>query len=718
MARSDTFTAGCSAVGGFSYARYFTLYVILTDRDGNPATNRSLVDFNVYCQSSGSGSINARHRLYFNINGVTSRDETVQVNAGSPYAYIQIASGTIEVDHNAGGTIPFTALIQAQSYGLSSSISGNFTLENIPRYTSITSFAVDNLPGEDGLTKMRYIWTASDPVDYAWYSLDGGGTYYGLASNNIITGLNPGTTYDFRLRVRRTDSQLTTDTGTIRKATINNASLTAPLANFSVNSNASLTCQVTNPSGADMKYYLELPVGTRRYSSEATKNTEYTFSDDELFDLLQYVTTSNTSPIKVGVATLIDGVEKYFSERTGTFNVVESNPTFSNFIYKDVDANIVNNLTGNDQTVIKGYSDVQGIVTVANKATAINGATMSKYRLSIGEKTQEVNYSDTETVSATIENADNNVITMYAIDSRGNSTAKQTTATNYIDYQPIAIKTMNVARVNRVQTNTVLSFTGSIWSGNFGIKTNSVINCYYRYRKTTDVSQTWSENINITPEKDGTDISFNAEIVGDLGATGFDIDESYEIQLFIKDELSDNYSNPSSFILGPGIPAMAIYKNNVAIGRRYDTELGGNLQLYGTIYKDGHLFDGDVYSTDEIPIGVWIDGKKIYRKVFVGNMPSITGEWENLFKLNADSDTIVNLYGNIKNTKTDLRVIPIPNYEDTSYYVALSYLGEADYVQVFVKGWTFNAYGMVYTIIVEYTKKDIEAENIDESESI
>ena len=99
-------------------------------------------------------------------------------------------------------------------------------------------------------------------------------------------------------------------------------------------------------------------------------------------------------------------------------------------------------------------------------------------------------------------------------------------------------------------------------------------------------------------------------------------------------------------------------------------------------------------------------------------MTSITGEWENLFKLNADSDTIVKLYGNIKNTKTDLRVIPIPNYEDTSYYVALSYLGETDYVQVFVKGWTFNTYGMVYTIIVEYTKKDIEAENIDESESI
>lgn len=596
MARSETFSAQCSSVGGFSYAQYFRLYVVLTDRDGNPVTNKSLVDFNVYCQSSGSGSINARHRLYFNINGTTNKDEIVQVDVSSPYAYIQIASGTIEVDHNGIDKIPFSASIQGQTYGVSASVSGNFTLENIPRYTSITYFSVENLTGEDGLTKMKYNWSASDPVDFTWYSINGGGTYYQLPSNNIIIGLNPGTTYDFRLRVRRTDSQLTTDSGTIRKATINNASLTAPLDNFSVNSNSSLTCQVTNPSGADMKYYLELPIGTRRYASISTKNTEYIFSDDELFDLLQYVTTSNTSPIKVGVATLINGEEKYFSERIGTFNVVDSNPTFNNFTYKDVDANIVNNLTGNDQTVIKGYSDIQGIVTVANKASAINGATMSKYRLSIGEKTQEVNYSDTETISATIENADNNVITMYAIDSRGNSTAKQITASNYINYQPIAIKTISVTRVNRVETNTVLSFTGSIWNGNFGIKNNSIISCYYRYRKTTDVSQTWSENIDIVPEKDGTDFSFNAEIVGDLGATGFDVHESYEIQVFIKDELSNNYSNPASFILGPGTPAIAIYKSNVSIGQEYDVEDESQFQVAGDANFKGNIkgpvFDG------------------------------------------------------------------------------------------------------------------------------
>ena len=44
MARSETFTAQCNKVGGFSYAQNFTLYVVLTDRDGNPGTNKSFVD--------------------------------------------------------------------------------------------------------------------------------------------------------------------------------------------------------------------------------------------------------------------------------------------------------------------------------------------------------------------------------------------------------------------------------------------------------------------------------------------------------------------------------------------------------------------------------------------------------------------------------------------------------------------------------------------------
>lgn len=55
MAKTDTFTSGCSSVGGFGYADRFILYVVLTDRDGNSSSNQSIVDYNVYLENTSDG---------------------------------------------------------------------------------------------------------------------------------------------------------------------------------------------------------------------------------------------------------------------------------------------------------------------------------------------------------------------------------------------------------------------------------------------------------------------------------------------------------------------------------------------------------------------------------------------------------------------------------------------------------------------------------------
>ena len=608
MAREETFSAQCSKVGNFSYYSGFYLYVVLKDRDGNSATNKSYVDYKVYCQGGKSGSLDSTHYLYFNIDGQTKRDANVKWTQNSPNISITIAEGSIEVDHTNRTTIPFSAKIQASSYGVAASISGNFTLEYIPRFTTITSFSVSNISGEDGLTKVKYNWSASDPCDWAWYSLDNGANWKNLDNSRIITGLQPGTSYKFKLRVRRTDSQLTTDSSTVTKSTYAKATITEPTANFSLTNNDSLTVKCTNPSGANMLYFLDFPDGTRRYASNSTLETSYVWNNEEIFDLLQYVTTSNSLPIKVGVATLVGGIEKYYSQIVGTYYVVDSNPIFSNFTYKDVDTNIVNNLTGNDQTIIKGYSDVQALIANVNKAVGVNHATISRYRLSIGEGVNEADYSETEDVSITIENATSNIFTVYAIDSRENSTPKQITALNFIDYQPITVKTISAIRTGSVQAETTLKLTGSIWDGSFGKKNNAITNCYYKYKKITE--NNWSENIKIVPTQDGGDFYFNAIISGDLGAEGFDIDETFEIQVFVTDELSNNELNPASFILGPGTPAIAIYKNKVAIGDRYDTDLGGSLQISGEAYKNGKpieivpetLYNNSTGTTGTVPL--------------------------------------------------------------------------------------------------------------------
>ena len=54
------------------------------------------------------------------------------------------------------------------------------------------------------------------------------------------------------------------------------------------------------------------------------------------------------------------------------------------------------------------------------------------------------------------------------------------------------------------------------------------------------------------------------------------------------------------------------------------------------------------YSEYEEEIGTWIDGKPIYRKVFIGNMTNTVDQWVNLQKCNLDHpQDIIKIEGTI-----------------------------------------------------------------------
>lgn len=711
MAKTETFTSGCSSVGGFGYADRFTLYVVLTDRDGNPSSNQSIVDYNVYLENtSGGGTFQSRTRLYFAINGSVVRDETATFE-GPRNGRLQIASGSITVGHNNDGNqaISFHALVNSVNLGVSSSIQNNFSLETIPRYAEINSFSVQSVT-LNSVTLQYSVSRTANIYCRVDGQLWGNPRVYNTTSGTFtVEGLSPGNLHSFVILARATDSGLDRISGEIYANTPDIARIQSA-NNFNIGDDASMTFS-SPPSGCILRAYLERITGKNGTRIEdiaqvrTIEGTNYKFEYDNE-TLYSKIPNSNSGWCRYCLVTVYNGSE-YGSYADREFYVTNSNPIFSNFTYADSNETIVNELTGNNQTIIKGNSNVTAIVSVANKAIPQNKATMDIYRFSIGEDIKETNYSETEDVLVTIEKAKSNVFTMYAIDSRKNSTLKQITAEKYINYEPITLNTMTVTRTNNVGSETRLFFSGNIWSGNFGLVDNEITECYYEYKKTIDVD--WEKGVtDIKPTQDGNAFSFNGIIAGDLGAIGFDIEESYNIRVFVKDKLSDNYHNPLSFILGPGIPAMAIYKNKVSIGGKYDTELGGTLQITGDIYKDGYLWNRDVYSLDEVPVGTWIDGKTIYRKVFLGNIPNETNEWTNLFQLNDDIDQFVNLRGIMINTKTDGRIFPIPNYESTSYYIALSYLSQTRYVQVMLNGWTYSAFGFIYRIIIDYTKKNTE----------
>ena len=259
-----------------------------------------------------------------------------------------------------------------------------------------------------------------------------------------------------------------------------------------------------------------------------------------------------------------------------TLNVVNSNPQFTNFTYEDTNPKTLG-LTGNNQTIIKNYSNVKGVVSIANKANAINGATMKKYRFVIGEKQKEFNYSESEDVSATIEQVQNNVFVMYAIDSRNNSTMKQINAETYLDYFKPKILNFSLERtLGGVGEYVVLNVNGEFWNNSFGTETNGIVVTYKIKR--TDSEEWIVGKSDIIPQINENNFNFSGEVAGDLENNGFDIESSYNIEITITDKLD---SAKDTEIIGSGTPNMAMHANGTAFGGIYDEFMGGILQVAG-----------------------------------------------------------------------------------------------------------------------------------------
>ena len=588
---------------------------MLTDRDGNSGTNQSYVDYNVYCQSSGSGSISANHTLYFSLGGNVYRNENVYVNVSSPNAYISIASGTMTATHNTDGTLSlnFSASISATGgYGVSASTSGTFTLETIPRYANLTSLSVQSRTINS--VTLKY---TTDKSASLFCSIDGGGSWLNsgnpfkenttsgtftiyYSDKGSTTRLTPNKSYTFTVLCRASDSGLDTSKN-ISTTTYDIARITsAP----DINIGNSHTVTWSNPSGTSTSLKLcktdgtsLIDYGTVTGTSKTvtpTANTIYALTPNSNTITLRYIitTTANSS--------------SYTAYKDCVFTVTNSNPIFSYFEYEDVNSTTTV-LTGNNQILVKGYSNVKGIISTSNKATAQNSATMKSYKLLVGDKSSTVNYSDSEEVSTIVNAVNTNTIDMYATDSRGNSTKVSKTAT-IKNYSNIKIISVTATRENNVGQTVILKFEAEFWNDSFGSVANTISNCTYKYKETSSSDYITGET-ELTYTINENKISGNISIKGDLGASGFDVSNSYNIQLIVSDKLS---SASDEIIIGSGEPAIAIYKNNVAIGQKYDTSTGEKLQVKGNAKINGDVDVNGNLTVDGINGNIKMNNGQVY----------------------------------------------------------------------------------------------------------
>jgi Siphovirus protein of unknown function (DUF859) len=334
------------------------------------------------------------------------------------------------------------------------------------------------------------------------------------------------------------------------------------------------------------------------YTIEPTSGEEDTFYSEipNATSCAMYVRIKTYSDS--GYTTQI-GVDK---DKTGTMYIdtVANKPTFTTFAMSNVDKNVVvtdkyanelvtsstATLLGSSDKLIKGYSKARATIAVANKAVALNSATMSSYTFTNGSKTNSGAFSSGSDVTIDIDNVNQVIGYVTAIDSRNLFTTASDSVGYLANYFNVNIWGLTLARTNGIEDETTLSFEGLFFKEYFGGGTDGVLNaitCHYRYKETTESwgVQSWNS---ITASSDGSgNITFSSAVNGDLGASGFDPDKSFNIEVRIFDKLSQVIIDG---VLPVGTPVLHLTKSGLAVGGVFDADLNA-LQVTGGIALDG-----------------------------------------------------------------------------------------------------------------------------------
>ena len=531
------FTQSGGSSGG-TYAKYYTGKLSVWENSYDIASNSSNVGYRLQLISGNSGRFGDLKASYsVTIDGVCRNSGSGSYSLGHN-GTITLCEGNFTVWHNDDGkkSVWCSAVIDFQSHSASPGDfypSGNLNLSTIPRYTTVY-----NSLRSKTINTLDINWSTTNSVDWIQYSLNGGGWTDTQSANAAdwksghypISGLNPNTNYTIKTRCRRRDSQLWSEAGTFNVTTYDIAKLTST-PNVNIGSAHNITW--TNPSGASTSLKLCKTDNSTiiDYGAVTGTSKSITPTASKIYPLTP---NSNTYKARYIITTTANG-KSYTNSKDFTFTVTNSNPTFSNFTYQDTNTTITA-LTGNNQILVNGYSNVKATVSTANKATAKNSATMKTYKLAVGNKNVSANYNASANVNLSINSINNNVLDLYAIDSRGNSTKVRKTAT-IKNYSNIKIKTLSVTRQNNVGTVTTLKFEGEFWNASFGSVTNAITNCKYKYKTTS--SSTWVDGkTTLTYTISGNKITGSLNVQGDKGTDGFSADNSYNIQLILSDKLS------------------------------------------------------------------------------------------------------------------------------------------------------------------------------------
>lgn len=378
-----------------------------------------------------------------------------------------IASGKKKIYHTNNGTRTFSASVEAGIYEVAVNCtgSGSWELPTIPRYAKITSFSV----AQRDEASVLYNFTVDSECDYAWYSTNNGVTWNALPNTNIVSGLSANTSYNFKLRLRRKDSQLTTDSSTYSQSTYNYPHcINSP--DFTIGD--ALTLELYNPLNREVTIQgYAKSNGAEIFNGKIAGNKITGFNDSNSVNI-QYSSIPNAQSGAYKV--VVSWNNKAMTRDAGNVYKIRGNeiPTINAFDYIDSNNTVVA-ITGDNTQIVQNKSTLQARF---HPATANYGASgITSYILECNGITKG-GYEAGAYELGTIDSARNVELKLTAYDSRGLSASKTITV-KMVAYEPPKA-TVELQRLNNYEDETYLTVDGSVSS----VLEKNTMTIQYRYK--------------------------------------------------------------------------------------------------------------------------------------------------------------------------------------------------------------------------------------------
>lgn len=331
------------------------------------------------------------------------------------------------------------------------------------------------------------------------------------------------------------------------------------------------------------------------------------FDTNKIAEEIYKITTSKKAYSgQIKVDTLFNG--NLTGSKTCHYNahLVGVEPTFTEFTCFDTN-NVTKAVTGNDQVFIQGQSRLGVKIAKENKAEAKKYASMSKYLASAFGVSSTKVFSDTADVQLDlgVVNANTNqVVSVSALDSRDFATVVR----KNITVIPYSRPTLNVSagRKGNFENETIVKISGNITSLKIGsIEKNSVLSLRCRTKSSMDSDFGPTQNIPFTLDSDMI-----------LRVPDFYVALDNTLKHMLEFEITDKLSSVKVYAeIDVGIPILRI---STKTKKLYNNE-ERVLTEKDVISADNIIGQPKTkYSTEEILVGTWIDGRKIYRKVYSG----------------------------------------------------------------------------------------------------